>query len=295
MTSSIFDGLQLVNASGWVILACITLTLVLGVGATLVVGRRYAAIEREVRLRGGSGEAFTHPLLARVVRDARAALQRGGGDINTQAIIEHGLYEELGGSMLAERFVKAANGLVIILGLAGAFYGNTLAIGRLVGLVSDEGAVTTDVAQTLTRGLTHALAGMSVAFATSLFGIVAAVVLTLVGVLSNLADRRQRIVVQLESYLDNVLLRGAAPGAGASDAVGLARTVEAFDRSVGRLESAVAAFDGALRSFATTTGDFHQFNLHLKDNVQRMSLSFGDMSEVVKAQVALLAERGPRR
>ncbi len=295
MTSTIFDGLELVNTSGWVILASIALVLVLGVGAVLIAGRRYAAIEREVRLRGGRGEEFAHPVLSRVVHDARRALERGGGDVNTQVIIEQTFQEELRGALLAERFVKVANGLVIILGLAGAFYGNTLAIGRLVGLVSGEGAVATDLTQALTRGLTHALAGMAVAFSTSLFGIVAAIVLTLVGVLSNLADRRQRIMVQLENFLDNVMLRMPGSGAGSTETARLEHTVKTFDQSVVRLEGAVATFDAALRSFATTTGDFHQFNVHLKDNVQRMSLSFGDMSEVVKAHVALLAERDRSR
>jgi hypothetical protein len=203
--------------------------------------------------------------------------------------------------LLAERFLRSANGLVIILGLAGAFYGNTMAIGRLVELVAGDGAAVADLTQTLTHGLTQALAGMSVAFSTSLFGVGSAIVLTVVGVFANLSDRRLRVMIALETYLDNVLLRSGEASApsghrGAiADGQGLGLAVESFERSVARLENAIASFDGALQNFAGTTRDFREFNLHLKDNVQRMSLSFGDMSEAVKTHVAVLVDQGRRR
>jgi hypothetical protein len=52
-------------------------------------------------------------------------------------------------------------------------------------------------------------------------------------------------------------------------------------------------FGAALQTFAGTTRDFKEFNLHLKDNVQRMSLSFADASEAVKHHVHTL--QGMRR
>src|SRR5208283_5233551 len=44
----------------------------------------------------------------------------------------------------------------------------------------------------VTSGLTQALTGMAVAFSNSLVGIVSAVVLTVLGVVSNVTDRRDR-------------------------------------------------------------------------------------------------------
>jgi hypothetical protein len=44
-------------------------------------------------------------------------------------------------------------------------------------------------------------------------------------------------------------------------------------------------FEAALQTFATTTRDFHEFNLHLRDNVQRLSLTFADLSNSLKAQL----------
>ena len=68
-----------------------------------------------------------------------------------------------------------------------------------------------------------------------------------------------------------------------------------FGASVERLESVVERFEQALSTFATSTRDFTEFNAHLKDNVQRMSLSFGDLSETIKSQVVLPQARKRRR
>jgi hypothetical protein len=65
-------------------------------------------------------------------------------------------------------------------------------------------------------------------------------------------------------------------------ALPLDETLAAFEQTVARLGGAVMHFESALETFASTTRDFHEFNLHLKDNVQRMSLSFGDLSDTLK-------------
>ena len=145
------------------------------------------------------------------------------------------------------------------------------------------------ITESLTAGLTQALTGMSVAFSTSLFGIVAAIVMTLLGVFFSIADRRQQLMVQVETYLEDLLLRESAAAYG-SDALGAA--VVAFGETVGRLEGSVVRFEAALETFAGTTRDFREFNLHLKDNVQRMSLGFGDLSETLKEHVRTLKARG---
>ena len=145
--------------------------------------------------------------------------------------------------------------------------------------------------QGVTSGLTQALSGMAVAFSNSLVGIGSAVVLTVLGVFTNLADRRVALMVRIEAYLDGLVStppgsRAGAAGEGGSD--GLDKTVGSFGESIERLEAAVARFDTALQSFSTSTRDFTEFNAHLKDNVQRMSLSFGDLSDTLKSQVVAL-------
>jgi hypothetical protein len=271
MLRAVFDGLSLIDTTGRLILASTLATLLAAGAAHLFTRSRYTRLQRDLE-RGAPGQPFAHPVLNHIVRDAEAAA-RLSGEPNTQAIIEDRFQAELKPLLGAERFVKAATGLVIILGLLGTFYGLTLSIGRLVHLVSAEPSADGAAAEAMTAGLTHALAGMAVAFSNSLLGIASAVVLTVLGVLSNVTDRRVGLMVQIETYLDRLPLTRKADS---------------------RLEDAVARFEAALRAFSTSTREFGEFNAHLKDNIQRMSLSFGDFSDALKGQVVALTP-GERR
>jgi hypothetical protein len=291
----IIDSLGMVGASGQLIILAILAILAITVVATFVIRARYASIERDLARHIPERE-IGNAVLDRIVREARAARAGGAHDVNVQVIVEHAFQSELGGLLLLERFVRAATGLVIILGLVGTFYGLSLSIGKLVNLVAaDSPASSGDMTETLTRSLTNALGGMSVAFTASLFGIATAVVLTLLGVFFNVSDRRTALMVQIEAYVDRLLaaVGGPAPGVAGSVRVDgrFEQLVVGFGASVAQLASAVDQFDAALTTFAGTTRDFREFNLHLKDNVQRMSLSFGDFSEALKAQVGALNRR----
>jgi len=291
MRDALFQSLSLLNASGQLIIATILALLTLGVSATFVIRARYARIATDLRERAatGAGAAFESAVLNQIVKDAREALSRHPADINTQAIIDDNFQTHLSSLLIGERFIKSCTGLTIILGLVGTFYGLTLSIGKLAALVAGDGKDASTITASLTAGLTQALTGMSVAFSTSLFGIIAAIVMTLLGVFCNVMDRRTSVMTQIEAYLDNVLLN--APGQ-ARGAQGLEHVVSAFGQTVERLEGAVAHFESALQTFATTTRDFQEFNLHLKDNVQRMSLGFGDLSETLKDHARALQNRG---
>jgi ABC-type transporter Mla subunit MlaD len=109
-------------------------------------------------------------------------------------------------------------------------------------------------------------------------------------------------MVQIEAYLDNelraaisgidpALARPGFAGNGAGQNAQLQAVVAEFGAATEQLHATVANFEAALRAFAGTTRDFREFNLHLKDNVQRMSLSFGDLSETLKEQVGTLRRR----
>lgn len=285
MIKTILAGLSLIDSTGLTILAITLGTLVLGMVANLWLRVRYAAIEWELRREGRPERPFQHRVLQNIVRDA-AEVAHHSGDWNVQAIIEDRFHSDLRALLLAERFVRSSTGLVIILGLLGTFYGLTLSIGRIVQLVSGDPAVATDIAGGVSQGLSHALSGMTVAFSNSLVGILSAVILTVLGVLSNVSDRRTAVMVQVETFLERTLPRPHSAKDGVSELGG-------FGASVARLDDAIARFDGALQSFATTTRDFREFNLHLKDNVQRLSLAFADLSETLKAHTGALRS-GPR-
>lgn len=303
MRDALFKSLSLVDASGYLIIAAIATLLIGGIVCTLLLRARYERMARELTQPPELGAPFASPVLNHVVRSALEAQRRHTGEVNTQAIIDQHFQTELPRLLLGERFVKSVTGLLIILGLVGTFYGLTLSIGQLVALLSGDAVVSADLADSLTKGLTQALSGMSVAFSTSLCGISAAIVMTLLGVFFNVGDRRIALMVQIESYLDNVLLpaggdarEGAVvagrPGHGAvMTDERLERVVNGFGQSVARLDGVVASFHQALESFSSGTRDFGELNLHLKDNIQRMSLSFADLSNTLKDQVGAIKSR----
>lgn len=297
MHDGLLGSLPLVGFSGYLVMAAIVLLVAAALLVTAYIRGRYALLSGDVRRNVGQlPPQFRSETLGHIAREVQQAATQHGGDINTQAIIEHNIQSDLGGLLAGERFVKAATGLTIILGLLGTFTGLTMSIGKLATLVSGSTAGVADLTESLTRGLTQALSGMSLAFATSLFGIASAIVMTLAGVFFNVADRRTAFTVQLEDYLDNVLLAAHRQGTGGGVVVGggaaLEPLVAHFGQSVAALEAAIGQFQGALNTFSGTTRDFREFNLHLKDNVQRMSLAFGDLSETLKREVLTLNTRG---
>ncbi|HWO10205.1 MAG TPA: hypothetical protein VNN80_12015 [Polyangiaceae bacterium] len=294
MQHGLLGSLSLVGTSGAVIIGTVLFVLFLSVGLNLYIRARYAGLARDIEDHKRPDRPFTHRVLNRILEDARESKLRHGREANIQAIVEHHVHSELAGLLLGERFIRVAVGLVIILGLVGTFTGLTISVGQLVSMIGEDPARGIDVMDVVTVGLTRALSGMSVAFSSSLFGIGAAIVLTLFGVLSNVTDRRMGLMVAIEAHLDHVLAP-VAGGAGAPSAEVdyLAQVVADFGTAVAGMEGAVVQFNAALQSFAGTTRDFHEFNLHLKDNVQRMSLSFADLSEVLKTQ-ATQRGVGPR-
>jgi hypothetical protein len=278
MNANLLGSLSLVDASGYLIIAAILLLLALGVTLTLVVLARYAHIDRDLGRHADPLPEFGEPVLSRIAQDVREVVRRQPGEVQAQAIVEHRFQTELAPLLLAERFVKASTGLMIIMGLVGTFYGLTLSIGKLAALVSGDAGATADIAASVTAGLTQALSGMSVAFSTSLFGIGSAIVMTVLGVFANLAERRTALVLSIEVYLETVLIpaeRGAAEPL-------IVPAEPALAAGIAELAATVRRFEAALAGFSANTRDFHEFNVHLKDNIQRMSLSFADLGDTLQ-------------
>jgi hypothetical protein len=254
MPNAILDGLSLVDSVGAGILATNVLALVAAIGAHLFLRARYRDLERDLDRNGEPRPHFTHRVLNRIVRDAEEDARRSR-DRNAQAIIEDAFQSDLRTLLLAERFVRAATGLVLVLGLLGTFYGLTLSIGKLVQLVSADAGAGGDVAQALTHGLTQALAGMAAAFSNSLVGVASAVVLTLLGVVNNVTDRRTALMVRIETAVDRWFAVPSTPP------VDVGAAVAGFGDSVRRLEKTVTRIESALQSFAAHTNDLREVQL----------------------------------
>jgi hypothetical protein len=290
MPATILDGLSLVDSTGRLILTSTIGTLVVSVGANLFVRARYRALDRDLDENPDGRGRFVHEVLHAIMRSSEEAARRSE-EVDAQAIIETRFHTDLRSLLLGERFVRAATGLVIILGLLGTFYGLTSSIGRLVDLVAGDATATVDVTKGVTTGLTQALSGMAVAFSNSLVGIGSAIVLTILNVASSLSEQRVALMTRIETHVARWLAGPARPSGAPASGMRtdrLERIVTTFGESAERLESAVARFESALQSFSTSTRDFTEFNAHLKDNVQRMSLSFGDLSDTLKSHVVAL-------
>lgn len=288
--SALTSSLQLVDVSGTLIIFVITLLLVVGVVTSFVVRARYAHMLQDLKADPGPDSLYRFQVLNRATADLELALRRlpasGNAEgINVQGIVERAMQLELRGMLMGERLIKANAGLLITLGLVGTFYGLTSSIGKLVGIVSSDFSPQANVAEPLTRGLTDALSGMSVAFTTSLAGIIAAILMTLLGVFANVAERRAAFMTQLELHLDQMVAKWEAnqPPQGSEATL---QATQQFDQAVQALEGSIQRFERALGQFADNTRDFHEFNAHLKDNIQRMSLSFADVAGSLKSQAS---------
>lgn len=231
-------------------------------------------------------------------------------EVNTIAIIEKNVFSELKGVLLWERFIKRSSSLMIVLGLVGTFFGLTLSIAELVDLLSNSGEAIANSGQSITTGLLSSIRGMSVAFITSLFGISASILVTIMNILFGAQESREMYVTSCEAYLDNVI---GAQSVDFTDVDEEGRTPleRSFDELGGKLEenlkevtkvlsyrmtvatnemaSTAEAIKGSLElfgdsveNFSENTRDFAEFNHHLRTNIERMSVTFADFTEEIK-------------
>ncbi|MCK5763531.1 MAG: MotA/TolQ/ExbB proton channel family protein [Clostridiales bacterium] len=245
--------------------------------------------------------AFYNDVLNKIVAEYKQVLESKKEDINTFALVDKYYHTELKWLEFGEKFVSKAISLMIVLGLLGTFYGLTLSIGELVQLLSTTGAEMVSDVNSITGGLISSVEGMSVAFITSLFGIGSSVVLTILNIIFNLENKRDSVLIAVEEYLDNTLnIKGDASVFESSMSIlaeamernfvqvtdvireqlnvsteGLIQVSESFGTSMEN-------FDDSLNKFSVNIRDFSEFNYHLKTNIQRMNVSFADLTTGLK-------------
>jgi hypothetical protein len=284
------------------IIVLILLILVASIILSFVIRNRYRNILNDIHdPQHRESSAFYNDLLNKIVAEYKKVMEHKKENVNTYALVDKFYHTELKYMELGEKFTSKAISLMIVLGLLGTFYGLTLSIAELVQLLSATGTeVITDVTS-ITDGLISSVEGMSVAFITSLFGIGSSVILTILNILFNLENQREAVLLSIEEYLDNTLnIRGDASVFEASMGVlagsmernflqltevikeqlhvsteGLTRSADSFKMSMDR-------FDTSLQQFSENIRDFSEFNYHLKTNIQRMNVSFDDLTTGLK-------------
>lgn len=303
---TLFVGL---NPLAKIIIAVILMILVTSLVATAVLRRKYRNLQWDLINSENRNQAiFESKVLNSIIDDYKIAA-RGNNEINTQAIIEKHFNSQLSSLYLGERFVKWSVSLMIVLGLLGTFFGLTLSVGKLVKLLASNGNI--DILgsmDSVVGGLIDSVKGMSVAFITSLFGIASSILLTIVNIIFNVEHARESVMVEIEEYLDNILSNQIEKHIEKTEQSIQSQIVTSIDEFTQKLEKSikeitdvlsyrfaaatsgieefsssllksVEQFDSSLKTFAENTRDFSEFNHHLRNNIQRMSISFDDFTE----------------
>jgi len=301
------------NTAAYLIITAIIAIFGVSFLVSLIVRSRYINMQRELdNLKNRNNGVFNSGVLNRIVDDYKLAASENYPEVNTQAIIEKNFNKELRMLNLGERFVKNSLSLIIILGLLGTFYGLTMSVEKLVELLSSTGNTEMlDSIDSIVGGLILSVRGMSVAFVTSLIGIAFSVILTIINIIVNIEESRESLMVSIEEYLDNIIAPGFSKNREEKYSVLNKTLVSAFENIGEKIESdirnafenlggrlikgvvdielavkslgeTVERFDESLKTFRENTRDFSEFNFNLRHNIERMDVSFVDLTEALK-------------
>jgi len=301
------------NPVALLIVGVIILILFINIVVSFSIRKKYKILLSDIEdIENQENKIFGYEIFNSMIKDYKKAQNRNIEDINTIAIIEKHVHIHLKRTLLGERFLKKSVSLMIILGLIGTFYGLTLSIGELVNLLTNTSEAIIGDVNSITDGLISAVRSMSVAFVTSLFGITSSIIVTIINVLFNVQDYREKVMVIAEEYLDNQLAKKGKKLETMNED-GRTNLEVAFDKfgssietnlkdvtselsyrltnsSVKMAESAeiikdsIDKFDISLDKFNDNVRDFSEFNHHLKTNIERMSVAFEDLTDNLKEQ-----------
>lgn len=303
------------DSVGTIIIIIITVVLALALLAILMLWVNYAMTKKKL-MTPDMREAgqFNDPFLDAVVSDFKKA-NKSKLTVNTYAIVESNVSNHWGYILMGERFQRTAVSLMIILGLMGTFFGLTISVDRLVSILTN----LDDLNDVLTT-MAQSVEGMAIAFNTSLFGIGGAVILTVVRMFFSVEKKREDISVYIEDYLDNVIAKafaeekfneydklvhamenvfkefGSQISVTFTDVVKsstdqLDNSAEAIQMLTGGLKESVDKFETSLSTFGENTRDFGEFNYHLRENIQRMSLTFSEFSASLEPQIKVITDK----
>lgn len=323
LIDSLVNIYQQVRGFGMYIIAAIFIVFVVSFVANLVIRKKYTVILDDLLdwRRRKEGE-FHSDILNKIIEDYKNTAAGSYSEVNTQAIIEKNFNLRLRGLALWERFIKNSNAILITLGLFGTFVGLTVAVGDIAGIF-----INMDIAdivenqgiQELLRNLVSSLRGMSVAFSTSLVGVGCSIILTILLTVVNAEEVRENLMVHIEEYLDNTIslvvaqdkvteytmmnniLRETFMEFGDKIQAALKDTVESFGEKLTNvvmdvnvssqtLDATVEKFDNSLANFAANMRDLNEFNLNMRNNIERMDVNFIKVTEALTRTSDIVVE-----
>jgi len=323
----VFDTLiniyQQVQGFGMYIIITTLVIFVVSFVANLVIRKRYITILDDLLDWHRKKEAtFRSDILNRIVEEYRTTAAESYSEVNTQAIIEKNFNLHLRSLALGERFIKNTNTLLITLGLFGTFVGLTSAVAELAGIFTNmdiSELIENAGIQKLLSHLIGSLEGMSVAFVTSLVGVGCSIILTILLTIFSAEEARENLMVQIEEYLDNTvamvvsqdketeytmmnnILRETFMEFGDKIQASLRETVENFGEklttvvmdvnvSSQTLDATVEKFDASLANFASNMKDLNEFNINMRNNIERMDVNFIKVAEALTKASDIVVE-----
>ncbi|KYH34637.1 hypothetical protein CLTEP_14650 [Clostridium tepidiprofundi DSM 19306] len=297
------------NVAAKCIILVITVIFFTAIVLSFIIKRKYGEMHEDF-IKGKKRGVFRSDVLNRIMSSYRDAAEKKAEEINTQAIIEKEFLYAFKGISMGERFIRQAISLMIILGLLGTFYGLTLSIRDLVSLLGNNGTLTaTSGIESLIGGLVGSIEGMGVAFITSLFGIVGAILLTIFKIIVNVDNLRNSTMLEIEEYLDNTIALEYINYAekntldvtvnklfnGLSEQIevnyknvldkslsGLIEVLKMMEENQQDFNNSLMYFKKTIDQFSDNTRDFTEFNYHLRNNVDRMNVALSDFAEKIK-------------
>lgn len=317
--NTILDLLQTIDITGKVIVGIIVGIFLIALIVDILIKIKYRSIAKhlESRQQRRSG-VFKNELLNRIVQDYKAASSSPYSDVNTQAIIEKTFMDELRAYLMGETLVKRSVSILIVLGLLGTFIGLTISVSELVAVLLPGSGSAANLDWTLIlEKLAGAAKGMGAAFITSLAGIAFSILLTVIFIVLDCEDERNKLMVNIEEYLDNVIsvaiakdketeytilnriLRDTFIDFGNKIETSLKDTVNEFGNKLTNvvmdvslssqtLDNTIDRFDSCLANFANSVRDFSEFNTNLRNNVEMMDVSFIKMAESMSSSANLI-------
>ena len=312
--------IERLGLAGVIIIAIIIFVFMFSLIINAIIRRKYDNIlfDLEDRVKR-KNEKFDSEILNTIVENYKIAGKETHGEVNTLAIIEKVFNNRLKSCVIGERFINKSVGLVIILGLFGTFLGLTFSVAKLVTVLNGENSSNLESINFIREGLIDSVAGMALAFITSLFGVGSSVILSIFYTIFDVQSTRESLMVQIEEYLDNYvalkiskdketeytimnkILKETFDNFGNRIENSLKSTVENIGYKISNvvmnvelssqtLDSTVEKFDRSLQMFSNNIKDFTEFNQNLKNNIERMDVNFIKFSESLTSASKMVVE-----
>ncbi|SHI66069.1 hypothetical protein SAMN05444373_100632 [Thermoclostridium caenicola] len=257
--------------------------------ANTLVRRRYISLSEELAgYCAGDLKEFSSDMLQWIAEEYREAAESGLSGINTLSIIQTGMEVCLKPCLLAERFLKRTNSLLITTGLFGTFIGLTYAVGNMGDIMSSTNADTLmqETGADVLALLISSFKGMAVAFVTSLLGTGFSILFMVTSSLFSAAAAKELLITQLEEYLDIKVASEVMEQLRQDDKDGedlVQKTAQDLGEAIGVFEQLVSGFSDCLKGlknfnedFSANIGQFRASSGYLCDSLDRTSQAISE-------------------